>query len=144
MHLSRRSVLLVGIVSLLGCTDTSGPKTISALYDLQNINGRPLPTYFTTSGPTIVSGTLMLDKSGGAILTETQEVNGVQSTNARTYTYSIENGTIHFELSPPCPINANCVAAPIGTISGNTISLVVAQVSIDGEIVYNFKTAPTL
>jgi hypothetical protein len=141
MQLSRQSILLLGMAAVLGCSDSTGPTTVSVLYNLQSINGRPLPTYFTSgSGMTIVHGSLGLDRSGSAVLKQTAENNGVQNTFTLTYTYSIKNGVIHFEQSPPCGANANCAATPTGTIAGNTISLTMAQFSVDGAIVYDFRT----
>src|SRR2546423_1787498 len=127
MHLFRKTFFIVGaIVSTLACHDFAAPPAPPTTYALDNINGRPLPTYFSPvpEAPTIISAILELDATGGAKLTEHRnQMAGGDVTNTSSYVYTISGNAIQFEYRHPCPINANCVAPPKGTISGSRLLL---------------------
>ncbi len=147
MRLPCQKALLLLAVSTLACHDSSGPPVVIGRFVLNDINGRDLPTYLApTPGltPTIVWGTLTLDESGNAVMTKHRmEWNGVETTNTVTYIYKINGTDIEFELSPPCPINANCAAPPRGTITSSGISLEIGR--YDSQvIVYNYRIAGNL
>src|SRR6266571_1627436 len=143
MRLPCQKALLLLAVSTIACHDSSRPTqpTVFAQFVLNDINGRALPTYpAPTPGltPTIVSGSLTLDNSGKAVVSEHRiEWNGVETTNTVTYIYKINGTDIEFELSPPCPINAICVAPPKGTITTTGVSLEIGRFDSQA-IVYNY------
>jgi hypothetical protein len=62
---------------------------------------------------------------------------GNDVTQTGTYTYTISGDHIAFGYN--CPINANCIAPPSGTISGSNLSLDMSGGS--GAIVYNYLLA---
>jgi len=120
---------------------------MSAAFALNDIDGRPLPTYIAaTPGltPTILSGSLSLAESGEAEMTEHRtEWNGVDATYTVNYAYEIRNNEIIFSMLQPCPSNANCVAPPKGTISLGRIALEIGRLD-NRPILYNYRPAPTL
>ena len=139
MHLMRRSTVFLVALCCLACFDSSGPTTVFASYSLQDINGRPLPTYFTSGGGlTIVSGGLTLNSNGSAAITQVQQLNNTLSTYTSHYKYTLDNGAITFEATDPCPADAICIGPPTGTIHGNSVSVTIVPVTVDGPIVYNF------
>ncbi len=113
----------------------AGPPPLPAEFVLDNIDGRPVPTYLTpiSESPTIISSTLRLDGVGNAVMTERRRQMGSEVTYTRTYTYKISGNQIVFDLS--CPIDAICVAPPKGTISGSRLSL---QYGGSQATVYNY------
>ena len=140
MHLFRKTVFVGVIASTLACHDLAAPPTPPTSYALDNINGRPLPTFFSPipEAPTIISAILQLDASGGAKLTEHRnQMAGGDVTYTSNYTYKIIGNEIQFDYNPPCPINALCVEPPKGTIAGSRLSL--AMNGSSSGIVYNFR-----
>jgi hypothetical protein len=139
MRLSRWSSISLIAIVLTACTDSLDPNEIPGAYNLDDIDGRPLPTYqaATPGHPlTVNSAGLSLDFDGTAQLIENVTAfDGTQSTITSNYTYRRDGRDLIFELSPPCPINANCVAPPRGRVpsthlidldfgSGNTVPFV--------------------
>jgi hypothetical protein len=119
------SGLLLFLVVASGCTDPSEPSTISAAFELTDVDGLPLPVSAPPSvglpGPTIISGSMSLDLAGGAHITEDRrDSQGTQYTFTSTYTYTIHGSNIEF-VSASCPIDANCAAPPVGEIIDNTL-----------------------
>jgi hypothetical protein len=116
----------------------SGPPPLPADFVLENINGRPVPTYLTPipESPTIISSTLSLDGVGNAAMTEHFRQMGSDVTYTVTYTYKITDNEIEFDYSPPCPPNALCVEPPRGTISDDRLSLKIA--GPNSAITYNY------
>lgn len=148
MRLSCQKAFLLLLVSTLGCHDSTAPLTLPAQFELENINGRPVPTYFSSTPgptPTILSASLTLDNAGKAVMSEhRREFDGTEATITNTFDYRITGNQIEVGYFGPCPINANCFGTYKGTISGMTLSLTIVQVSIDGSIIYNYRMAPTL
>ena len=74
MPLSCKGVFLVLLVSTMACRGLSEPATIAADFVLDNINGRPLPTFVSPipETPSIISATLHFDVSGRVVMTELQ------------------------------------------------------------------------
>jgi hypothetical protein len=110
---------------------------------LNDINGRQLPTYLApTPGltPTIVSGTLVLDKAGHAEMTEHRiEWNGADITTTRHYSYTITDQHIELDLVDQCFIPEGCPLQ--GTISADGLTLQMGQ--FDSQfILYNYRIAP--
>ena len=120
------SGLLLFLVVASGCTDPSEPSTISAAFELTDVDGLPLPVSAPPSvglpGPTIISGSMSLDLASGAIITEDRrDSQGSQYTFTSTYTYTIHGSYIGFIPATPCPPAAICTAPPIGEIVDNTL-----------------------
>ena len=139
MRLFRKTAFLAAVVSTFACHDTAGPPLVAADFALDNINGRPLPTYLSPipESPTIVSSTLHLDRAGNATLTQSLRQMGNNITQIATYSYTISGNHIAFGYN--CPPNANCLAPPSGTISGDNLSLDMSGGS--GAVVYNYLLA---
>ena len=147
MRLSCQRALLLLTVSTLACHDTSGPVGTASVFILNDINDRTLPTYLApTPGltPTIVSGTLTLETTGQAVMTEHRiGFDGVEVELVSQYTYTINGGRIQFERLQPCPINALCTAPPTGTIFLNTLALQIGGPN-SAPIIYNYRLSPAL
>jgi hypothetical protein len=144
MNLSRPKIFLVVLVSTLACHNTAGPPTLPAEFVLDNINGRPLPTYLApTPGPTatIFSASLALDGSGRAVMTEhRQDMLQGDRSSTNTLDYRINGNTIELGCFHPTPANLLCPAYG-GTISSETLRLTIAP---SQPIIYNYTVAPTL
>jgi hypothetical protein len=142
MRLFSRKAFALAVISALACRDTSGPSAVAAQFVLNDINGRPLPTYFApTPGltPTIVSGTLVLDKTGHAQMTEHRiEWNGADATTNRNYTYKITDDHIEFALLDQCVMPEGCPL--LGTVSTNGLSLQMGHLGSE-FILYNYRIA---
>jgi hypothetical protein len=149
MRLSRQSAFLLLFAATIGCRDTTAPMKIPTQYILENINGRPVPTYLSaTPGltPTILGASLTLDleEAGKAVLTERRrEFDGTETTVTNTFDYRIHGNEFEVGSFAPCPPNANCVGTYKGTISSQALSLIIATTSIDGSIIYNYQIAKT-
>ena len=148
MRLSCQKLFPLLLVATIACRDATAPLTLPAQFNLENINGRPVPTFFSpTPGltPTILSASLTLDNAGKAVMTEhRREFDGTETTITNTFDYRIKGNQIEIGSFQPCPPNANCIGTLKGTISGEALSLTVVAISIDGSIVYNYRIAPTL
>ena len=146
MRLTCQKVLLLVLASTLGC-DSTGPGT-GRLYTLDNINGRPLPTYLAaTPGltPTILDATLRLDDSGTAVITEHRRYfDGSEATITNTSTYTVSSNEIVIESFWPCPINAICLGKIRGELTDGMLSLAVAPLGgSDAFIIYNYRAPVT-
>jgi hypothetical protein len=148
MRLSCQKAFLLLAVSLLACRDTTANTAMPPrLFILNDINGRALPTYLaTTPGltPTIVSGTLTLDRSGHASMTEHRiEFNGVETSNTANYTYKITGETVQFEMVGYCPGAVMCAGPPTGTISPDGLTLTIDLFG-SNAIFYDYTLVPSL
>ena len=147
MHLSRRKAVVLLTMALVACHEGTAPKTISAGFRLNDINGRLLPTYQApTPGitVTVLGGSLTLEPTGLATMIEEREQpDGTPFVLAGSYTYQINGNDVSFTRSRPCPIEFDCLPTPHGTISPVTGALAL-QVGQFGTtpIIYNF--APLL
>jgi hypothetical protein len=143
MHLTRRKAFLLLAISLAACTESTAPRTVSAEFRLNDINGRTLPTYqAATPGltATIITGNLTLDNAGQAVMIEQrQQFDGTDITLSTTYKYEIRGNEIVFSMLQPCPANANCVAPPKGAMSPIT-GQIALEIGLFGSepIIYNF------
>jgi len=147
MHLTCRKAVVLFAIAFVGCHESTAPKTISAEFRLNDINGRPLPTYEApTPGRTVtvLGGSLALEPTGVAtIIEEREQPDGTPYVLAGTYTYQIDGNDVSFTRSRPCPIEFECLPTPHGTISPVTggLALEVGQFGTT-PIIYNF--APLL
>lgn len=130
MRLSRRTIGFLVFALTLGCRDTTGPKTISAVFVLQSVNGQPLPAVvFSEAGRTrtVVSSILRLDQEGRAFITEsdTENLQGVVSSQffLATLEYRLHGSHIEIGSFTPCPPNALCAANATGIILNGMLSL---------------------
>jgi hypothetical protein len=142
---SRKVFLLsLSLAFLISCRDSSGPAAVSARFELNDIDGRALPTppAFTPGlTPNILSSTITLDEAGNAAVTvHRTEWDGRDVTFTNHYTYKITGSRIEFDYSPPCPPNANCVSPPKGTLFLGRLSLEMGYVNSD-PILYNYRRA---
>ena len=146
MRLPGRTFFLVSLslAFVISCRDSSGPATVSGRFELNDIDGRALPTppAFTPGlTPTILSSTITLDEAGNAAVTvHRTEWDGRDVTSTINYTYKITDSRIEFDYSLPCPLNANCVNPPKGTLFMGRLSLEMGYVNSD-PIFYNYRLA---
>ena len=144
MQLSRQKSLLLVLLSTFACHDTTAPETVSAYFVLQTINGRALPTFLSaTPGPTttIISSSLMLDKTGKAVTIEHREdtFQG-EGTYTTTYHYTIHDNQIEIGPFSPCLDTTMCPGNLIGTISPSGLTLIINPISPDFQIVYQYRS----
>jgi hypothetical protein len=146
MRLPSRKVFLLSLslAFVISCRDSSGPAIVSARFELNDIDGRALPTppAFTPGlTPTILSSTITLDQARNADVTvHRTEWDGRDVTSTSHYTYKITGSRIEFDYSPPCPPNALCVSPPKGTLFLGRLSLEMGYVNSD-PILYNYRLA---
>jgi len=129
MRLVCQKAFLLAVVVALACHDpsTALPPPPFSGFTLDNINGRPLPTFVSPipEGPTILSGTLFLDGSGKVVMTERQrDINQGDFTTTNTLDYRITGDRIDIGCFRPYPATKVCTAS-FGTISGRTLSLTI-------------------
>ena len=146
MRLRSRNVFLLSLSLgfIISCRDSSGPAAITARFELNDIDGRALPTppAFTPGlTPTILSSTITLDDAGFAAITEHRtEWDGRDVTSTSTYKYKITGSHIEFDFPTPCPPNALCARLPRGTLFMGRLSLEMGYVNTD-PILYNYRLA---
>lgn len=143
MRLSRWTSISLISIALAACSDSIDPSAVPGLFKLNDINGRPLPTYqapTTGSTLTVKSATLNLDFFDKAEFSQQIiQSDGTEATATVSYNYRVSGNELIFELSPPCPINANCLAPPVGRISGtDLVDLEIGRVD-NVPIVYHFQ-----
>ena len=139
MHLLSKIAVVATAMTAIGCQDVSGPPSLPATYILGAINGRPLPTALSSfpESPIVLAGSLYLDASGNAGVTELRSTMLApgQVTYNTNYTYTISGNTIQFHLD--CPLDALCSAPPVGVFKGSHLFL---DFSGSGqEIVYDYQ-----
>jgi len=136
----QKALFLVALV-FYACTDSSGPRTVFMHFALNDISGRPLPTYFAaTPGftTTIVSNTLVLYKDGTAEMVEHRiEWDGTDHTVTYDQQYTIKGSEIDFAYH--CAPDAQCIAPPHGTIVGDRLALDVSGGS--GAVIYDYQAS---
>ena len=143
MRLFSKAVFLGVLVSTLACRSASEPATITADFILDNINGRPLPTFISPipETPSILSATLHLDGSGRVVMTERRRdmIRG-EVTETNTLDYRFSGNRIEIGCFRPVPAILLCPSFA-GTISGDVLSL---EIVPNQSVIYNYKAAPTL
>ena len=142
MRLVCQKAFLLAVVVALACHD---PSTASSTepppfsgFTLDNINGRPLPTFVSPipEGPTILSGWLFLDGSGKVVMSEQRrDINQGDFTTTNTLDYRITGDRIDIGCFRPYPATKVCTAS-FGTISGTTLRLTVEPKQ---PLVYTYK-----
>ena len=140
MRLSRQKAFLLLLVAAMGCSETTSPK-LPATFELVNINGRPLPTYFSaTPGPTstVLSAYLLLQTDGKAFWQESRRDDaGVVTTILHDFDYTISDGRIEVGSFGPC---VDCTGTYKGEVSKDALSLVVAAFGGGGSVIYTYRT----
>ena len=143
MHLTSQKVLLLSLVLVMSCSDSSGPATVSGRFELNDIDGRALPTPFSfTPGltPTILSSTITFDGAGHAVITEHRtEWNGADTTDSRNFTYTITGSRIELTCAPPIDPGAVCGTVK-GTFLFGRLSLEMGHINSD-PIIYHYRLA---
>ena len=143
MLLSCKGVSLVVLVSTLACRSVSEPGRITADFVLDNINGRPLPTFVSPipETPSILSATLHFDGSGRVVMTERlRDMIRGEVTETNTLDYRFSGNMMEIGCFRPVPANLLCLSYA-GTISGDRLSLAFVPTQ---SVIYNYKIAPTL
>jgi hypothetical protein len=139
MRQSRQKAFLLLLVTAIGCSETTSPK-LPATFELVNVNGRPLPTYFAaTPGltSTVLSAYLTLQTDGSAFWFETRRNEaGVVTTITHDFDYTISDGRIEVGSFGPC---VDCTGTYKGDVSKDALSLVVAAFGA-GSVIYNYRT----
>ncbi|MDQ3673486.1 MAG: hypothetical protein M3365_03795 [Gemmatimonadota bacterium] len=131
MRLSRWKCLPFVFTLALACNDGTGPPSITDVYVLESVNSTPPPVLihsrdgYTT---TVIWSTLSFDDAGMATLVERMLRTSpndppTDQTYTTRYSFRTTEENILFDYSPPCPPNALCVAPPIGTVAGSTLTL---------------------
>jgi hypothetical protein len=143
MRLPGPKVLLLSIAFVISCRDSTGPTTVSARFELNDIDGRALPTppAFTPGlTPTILSSTATLDRAGNAAITVHETAwDGSDVTFTSNYTYRITGSRVDLTCSPP--YNPYALCAPLkGTFFFGRLSLEMGHVNSD-PILYNYRFA---
>lgn len=141
MRFNRQKSFVLGLVITLACRNASGPPSVMADFVLDNINGRPLPTFVSPipEGPTIISASLHLDISGKALMTEhRRDVNNGDLTVTNTSDYRITGSEIQIGCFSRTLANLQC-ASYRGIITGNTLSLTIAP---NEPLIYNYVAEP--
>ena len=133
---------LAAVCLTVACTSPSEPGSFTARFELNDINGRSLPTYpIATPGltPTILSSTIVFDQSGVATITEHRtEFDGTDATSATNYAYHLSGNEMVFDFLGPCPANATCINALKGTLFANRLSLEIGRMD-STVILYNYR-----
>jgi hypothetical protein len=150
MPLSGQKAVLLLLAATIGCSDTTAPIKVPAQFILVNINGRPVPTYFSpTPGltPNILWASLSFFEAGQAVMTEhRQEVDGTtETTRTANLVYRIRGNQLVLSCFQPPVIGASIdllCRSYTGTISADSLSLIF--VPGPGSVIYNYSPAPTL
>jgi hypothetical protein len=140
------SLLLV--LAMVACTDPSSPPSISAQFVLVDVDGHPLPATPPSSsgapGPTLVSGTMVLDIGGTALISEDRvAADGTLDNVTNHFTYTIKDSNITFDFQVPCPINGICVAPPTGQILDNGLRVQIVFPPGSAFQIYNYRVSAT-
>jgi len=138
MRLACQKVFLLALVVTLACHDGSTAPPVFASFTLVNINGRPLPTFVSPipEEPSITSGSLVLDVSGRAIMTEhKRDIVKGDFTVTSNLGYRITGDKIEISCLPSSLGEVACLANFTGTISGLDLSLTIDP---SQPLVYNY------
>ena len=124
MRLSCQKFIFAVLVATLACSDNSGPPSITAGFSLDNVDGRPLPTFDSPipEAPTILSVTLQFEASGFVVMTERrQDITRGEFTTTSTLDYKMTGPFIEIGCFRGLPI----VACPhyAAILSGDGLSL---------------------
>ena len=140
MLLSRWLNVLPIAIAFTACTDSLDPKTVPGAYGLVDINGRPVPTYEApTPGPTrtIKGGGLSIDFGDAAsLIQDIIKPDGTEVMVTTNYTYRLRDHDLAFAITPPCPVDASCLAPPRGRIT-STGDIALDMGSAGTPIVYH-------
>jgi hypothetical protein len=145
-----RRLVLVLVLVLIGCSDSTGPVTLSGSYALRFINGAPLPAGLPEfpDGSRIEFGALTFAAAGRPrALPRTGFVTRVlwirrpdQSlvVDSGPLRYSIEAGILHIDL---CPINAMCTTSAelVGPVEPSELVLTARSLASQGGSVYRYQ-----
>ena len=138
MRLACQKAFLLALVVTLACHDGPTSPPVFAAFTLVNINGRSLPTFVSPipEAPSITSGSLVLDESGRAVMTEHKRdpVNG-DFVVTTTLGYRITGDKLEIFCLPSTRGQVACLASFTGTMSGLDLSLTIDP---NQPLVYNY------
>jgi hypothetical protein len=142
LRLICQKAFLLALVVTLACHDTSGPPPFPADFELDNINGRALPTFVSAipEAPTITFASLRLDAAGRAVMTEHQrDINQGDLIVVHSLDYRVIGNSIEIGCLRAHPATMLCDTSYAGTISESAVSLTMVQ---NRAVVYNYKITP--
>ena len=138
MPLSRQKAFLFLLFAAIGCSEATSPR-LPATFELVNISGRSLPTYFSaTPGytTTVLSAYLMLQPDGSAFwIEDRRDEAGVVTSISNTFEYRIDDGRVEVGSFGPCLTDINCIGTYKGKVSKDALSLVMGP-----GTTYNYRT----
>ena len=132
MRLSCKKALVLVAAVTVACDESTGPsQTLSRLYILETINGRPVPAFVHVGQADtsfVLSATLTLDDAGNAVRVERwRYVYQPNRTEEGTFTghmkYRINGDNITVGSFTPCPPNALCEGNKVGKVTSTTLTL---------------------
>ncbi|MBC7789911.1 MAG: hypothetical protein H7Z74_08185 [Anaerolineae bacterium] len=132
MCLSRQKALLLAAAFTMACHESTGPpQTVSGLYVLRSVNGRPVPAFLNAglSDTTfILWATLRLDSAGNAFRAERwRYVYQPNRTDEGTFTiqseYRIIGKNITVGSFKLCAPNELCEGNKVGKLTNTTLTL---------------------
>lgn len=120
----RKLLVLLSLVAAAACGDSAtSAASVAGTYNLQTVNGSPLPFLEQPSGPKIelLSEQLVLTSSGTFTITDqerTTPTGGSPSTQTLTFsgTYTLSGNTATFVVT-------NTPGTTIGTFSGSILTI---------------------
>lgn len=129
--LCKKALVLVAAVTVACDESTAPPQTLSGLYVLETINGRPVPAIVSAGQADtsfMLSATLTLDDAGNAVRVEHwRNVYPPNRTDEGTFTahreYRITGDRITVGIFTPCPPNALCEGNKVGKVTSTTLTL---------------------
>lgn len=131
MRLSCQKALLLVAALTMACDEsTAPPQTLSGLYVLETINGRPVPAILSAGQADtsfVLSATLTLDDAGNAVRAEHwRYVYQPNRTDEGTFTanvkYRITGDRITVGSFTPC-LDAICEGNKVGRVTSTTLTL---------------------
>lgn len=133
MRLSCQKIALLFAVATIGCSDSLSPRSVSGYYQLQAVNGQPLPVELSAipeESMSVTGGSLMLTPEGYAMTVEHREQIDQNGTTfisfSGLFTFEIDGNDI--TLLPICPPNALALCGTMeGVISGSRVVLTIAS-----------------
>jgi hypothetical protein len=129
LRLFCQKVVVLLAVATLGCSDSLSPRAVSGFYELQSVNGQPLPVELSAipeESMSVTGGSLILTPEGYATTLEHREQVDQNGTTfisfSGLFTFELDGNEI--TLIPICPPNALALCGTLeGVISGSEVVL---------------------
>jgi hypothetical protein len=146
MRLSCRFAFLVFAATTIACTEPLTPSSVSGYYELETVNGQPLPVII---GPipeetiTVLEGSVTLTTEATAYTFERRREVRQNVPSERTYLsnrrFVLDGNKIGFPID--CPINANCISVE-GVILWETLRIAIGGFASPNAMIYEYRLAP--